>query len=161
VQIELARIVAARPHAVFATVADVETWPQILRSVRSVELLTPGSIRVGTRLREQRVMFGRETTEEVEVIEIERTRRLRLAGEDLNIRYELDHVIDALAAGGSRLMLIFRIRPEDETDRAVVPFVAPFAQITLRDELEQDLADLAAAARARSVAAHVRETRQD
>src|SRR5258707_876568 len=78
VQIELARIVAAHPRAVFATVADVETWPRILRSVKSVELLTPGSLRVGTRLREQRVMFGRETTEEMEVIEIERTRRLRL-----------------------------------------------------------------------------------
>jgi hypothetical protein len=79
VQIELARTVAARPQAVFATVADVETWPRILRSVRSVELLTPGSLRVGTRLCQQRVMFGRETTEEMEVIKIERTRRLRLA----------------------------------------------------------------------------------
>jgi uncharacterized membrane protein len=43
--------VAAAPSAVFATYADVERWPSWTSSVTSVELLTPGPLRVGSRAR--------------------------------------------------------------------------------------------------------------
>ena len=39
-QIELHKIVAAKPQAVFRTIADIVNWPQIIRSVAAVELLT-------------------------------------------------------------------------------------------------------------------------
>jgi hypothetical protein len=142
-QIALARTVAARPPVVFATVADIVNWPNIIGSVISVELLTPGPLRAGMRLREQRILFGRETTEELEIAEIERPRRLRLLAENRDMSYEWDHIIDALGPG-SRLSLIFRTRPGTPAGRAMQPFIAPFMEITLRDELEQDLADLAA-----------------
>jgi hypothetical protein len=147
-QINLARTVAAHPLAVFATVADIVNWPMIIRSVISVELLTPGTIRAGTQLRERRIMFGLDTTEELEVIDIQRPHRLRLAAGNRDIRYELDHVIDALFEAGARLTLIFRTRPVSEVGQAATPFITPFMEIKLRDELEQDLADLAAAVRA-------------
>jgi len=50
----------------------------MIGSIKWLELLTPGPIRVGTRIRAQRAMFGRDTTEELEIVEIERPRRLRL-----------------------------------------------------------------------------------
>ena len=93
-QLALARTVAARPLTAFKTVADIVEWPQIIRSIRSVELLTPGPIRAGTRLREQRIMFGHETIEEIRIAEIERPRRLRLVAENREINYELDHLIE-------------------------------------------------------------------
>jgi hypothetical protein len=68
-----------------------------------------------------------------------------MIGESRGVRYERDHVIDALHEG-SRLMLIFRIRPDSEQARAAQDFFTPLMQITLRDELERDLFDLAAAA---------------
>lgn len=149
-QIDVTRIVAARPPVVFATMADVADWPRIIGSVIAVELLTPGPIRVGTRLRERRIRFGHETTEELEVADFEEPRRIRLVGDHHDFHYELDHVIDALAAGGSRLMLIFRSKAGSEAGRAIQPLIAPFADIELRDELERDLADLAAAVAAKS-----------
>jgi hypothetical protein len=144
-QIELHKIVAVRPPAVFKTVVDIMDWPQIIRSVTTVELLTPGRVRVGTRLRLSRIMYGHETTEELEVEAFERPRRLRLFGENRGMRYERDHVIDALHVG-SRLTLIFRNRPQTELAGAAQDFITPFMQINLRDELERDLVDLAAAA---------------
>jgi hypothetical protein len=42
--------------------------------------------------------------------------------------------------------MIFRSRPETPTGRGLQDFVAPFIEIKLRDDLEQDLSDLAAAA---------------
>jgi hypothetical protein len=40
-------------------------------------------------------------------------------------------------------MLIFRSRPESPAGQGYYPFVTPLLEITLRDELERDLADLA------------------
>jgi hypothetical protein len=145
-QIELAKRVAARPQKVFETVVDAVHWPQIMRSVIAVEVLTGGPLRVGTRLREIHVMFGQQTTEELQVMELERPRRLRLAGQNHGLHYERDHIIDALDVG-SRLMLIFRTKPQtqSQTGRALMDFITPYMEVNLRDELERDLADLAAA----------------
>jgi hypothetical protein len=145
VQIELHRTVAARPPAVFKTVADIMDWPQIIGSVTAIELLTRGRIRVGTRVRVTRIMFGHETIEELQVETFERPRRLRLLGESRGMHYERDHVIDSLHTG-SRLTLIFRNGPEAEPARAAQALISPFMQINLRDELERDLVDLATAA---------------
>jgi hypothetical protein len=155
-QIALARTVAARPLMAFETVADIVEWPQIIRSIRSVELLTPGPVRAGTRLREQRIMFGHETTEEMRIAEIERPRRLRLVAENREINYEL---FDSLGIG-SRLMLVFRSRSGTSTGRALLSVISPFMEIKLRDELEQDLADLAAAISAKSAAGRLRDRRR-
>jgi hypothetical protein len=149
VQITVSRNSAARAPDAFAVVTDIANWPEVISSINDVELLTPGPLRAGTRLRIQRVMFGHETTEEMEVIEIERPRRLRLAGQSRNLHYERDHIIDAMQ-GGSRLTLIFRPKPSDQASRALVPFMTPFMEVNLRDELEQDLVDLAAAITAKS-----------
>jgi hypothetical protein len=146
-QIEVARTVAPRAVIVFATVADIVDWPLLIRSVRAIDLLTPLPSRVGTRQRQIRVMMGHEAVDELEVTTFERPRRLRLAGQLFGLPYELDHVIDALAVG-SRLMMIFRKR--SATGRELQDFIAPFMEIKLRDELEQDLNDLAAAAASRT-----------
>lgn len=84
-QIALARTVAARPLTAFRTVADIVEWPQIIRSIRSVELLTPGPVGAGTRLRQRRIIFGHETMQEMRIAEIERPRRLRLVAENREI----------------------------------------------------------------------------
>jgi hypothetical protein len=144
-QIELHKTVAARPTAVFKTVADFMDWPQIVGSVTAVELLTRGRVGVGTRVRLGRIMYGHQMIEELEVETFERPRRLRLVGENHGMHYERDHVIDALHVG-SRLMLIFRNRPGTGPARATQDFITPFMQINLRDELERDLVDLATAA---------------
>jgi len=66
-QIELHRTVAAKPQAVFRTIADIVNWPQIIRSVAAVELLTHGRVRVGTRVRLHRIICGHQMIEELEV----------------------------------------------------------------------------------------------
>jgi Polyketide cyclase / dehydrase and lipid transport len=144
-QIELHKSVAARPAVVFKTVADIMDWPRIIRSVVGVELLSTGRVRAGTRIRVNRIMYGHEMVEGLEIETFERPRRLRLVGESRGMHYERDHLIDALHVG-SRLSLIFRNRPETSSDRAAQDFFTPLMQINLRDELERDLADLAAAA---------------
>ena len=156
-QIELHKTVAAKPQAVFRTIADIVNWPQIIRSVAAVELLTHGRVRVGTRVRLNRIIYGHQMIEELEVETFECPRRLRLVGESRGMHYERDHVIDRLQIG-SRLMFIFRSRAGTEPARAAQDFIAPFMQINLRDELERDFVDFAAAASELASRPHVTST---
>lgn len=144
-QIEVVRTVAAPPRAVFSAVSDIANWPRIFRTVHEVEVLTSGPIRVGTRLRESCVMLGHEATVTMEVATLEPPHRLRLTAENRGMHWERDYLIDALELG-SRITLIFRTRPENAVGRTFQPLMSPFMQIKLRDELEQDLADLTTAA---------------
>src|SRR4051812_19561284 len=82
---------APRAPEAFPVVTDIANWPKVISSINDVELLAPGPLRTGTRLHIRRVMFGHETTEEMEVVEIEPTRRLRLAGQSRDLQYERDH----------------------------------------------------------------------
>jgi len=43
------------------------------------------------------------------------------------------------------MMLIFRSSPATAAGRGLQPLMSPFMSVTLRDELEQDLSDLATA----------------
>src|SRR5688572_6831345 len=98
---ELSRTVSARPQTVFNTVADIMDWPRIIEGVRSVELLTSGPIRVGTKLRLTRVLFGDAMTSEVDVAALDPPRRLRLLAQGGEVPYELDHQIDAVYMVGT------------------------------------------------------------
>ena len=118
-QIELTKILAADPSAAFAVVADVGRWPQIVRSMRkrrSPHL--PGPLRAGSRLGVDRVLFGRDGAHDLEVATIEPPHRLCFLVSHPDLHYELDHLIDAVHGGGSRLALIFRTRPATAAGRA-------------------------------------------
>jgi hypothetical protein len=90
-------------------------------------------------------MFGAEVTQEVEIATIERPHRLRLLVDHPDLHYELDHLVDAVYGGSCRMMLIFRSSPATAAGRGLQPLMSPFMGVTLRDELEQDLSDLATA----------------
>jgi hypothetical protein len=81
----------------------------------------------------------------LEVATFERPHRLCLLADHPDLHYELDHLLDAVYGGGCRMMLIFRSRPATPAGRALQPLMSPFVEITLRDELEQDLSDLVTA----------------
>jgi hypothetical protein len=148
-QTDVTRNIAARPPAIFAVVSDIAHWPQIFGAVRNIEPLTDGPVREGTRLRENRIMFGHEATEEMEVATFKPPHEFGLTLDNRGMHWEREFIIDALASGGSRVMLVFRSRPEGGVGRTMQPLMRPFMQIVLRDEMERDLADLAAAVSSR------------
>jgi hypothetical protein len=65
------------------------------------------------------------------------------------MHWERDYVTDALAGGGSRVTLIFPSRPEGGVGHIMQPLMTPVMQSVLRDELEQQRADIAAAVSSR------------
>ena len=108
-QFTLTKRIAAPPAAVFAVVADVERLPSRIPEIKSVELLTPGPVGVGTKIKETRVMFGKEASETFEVVEFDPGRRLTLVAVSCGAEYRCEHrfVPDA---GGTVLELAIRTR---------------------------------------------------
>jgi carbon monoxide dehydrogenase subunit G len=70
--------IAAPPEAVFADVVDPEAMTRWMPAVVSVEPLTEGPLRVGSRFRETRTMFGKAASEVFEVTHLEAPSRLDL-----------------------------------------------------------------------------------
>jgi carbon monoxide dehydrogenase subunit G len=148
-KLEVATNIAAPPDTVFALLTDVARWPQTIRGVEAVEFLTGGGpVRIGTRFRETRTMFGRKATEEMTVAEIA-PHRLVLTAENHGTRYVATHTIEP-AVGGSRLVLGFEGVPVSLIARMFGVIGVLFAG-ALRHQLEADLADLKAAAELRAL----------
>lgn len=73
--IHLNTTINAAPEAIWEVVTDVAHAAEILRSVKSAELLTEGEYAVGTTWREERTFFGHHGTEELQVTECDAPRR--------------------------------------------------------------------------------------
>jgi len=142
-RLEAAVEIAAPPDVVFAQVADIERWPQTVRAIEDIELITAGPVRVGTRFRETRTMFGRKAAEEMTVAEFDPPRRFVLTAENHGTRYVATHAVEPVA-DGSRLVLAFEGVPVTLAARLFSVIGSLFTG-ALRRQLNADLADLKAA----------------
>ena len=98
------------PSAVFAELTALERYPQwlIATGVTGVELLDPGPLAIGTRVRIAQAVAGRATTLEGQVTALEPDRRLAIQGRD---REGIKVGIDAsVAADGPSTLLRWTLR---------------------------------------------------
>jgi uncharacterized protein YndB with AHSA1/START domain len=143
-QITVETLIRAPREKVFARAMEVERWPESVKAINKIELLTPGPVRVGTRFRETRIMFGREASEEMTFSEITPPERIVLTAESHGMRYRTEHLF--LDEGGNtRLRLTFGGKPVTLAARLLTPLAALMAG-KIRALLESDLADVKRAA---------------
>jgi uncharacterized protein YndB with AHSA1/START domain len=138
--------VAAPVNRVFAVFTDLEHAPGRVKNIKAIELLTPGSFRLGTRWRETRELLGRLDSAEMQVTAYE-----------LNRAYTITH-----HKAGARIETAFRFTPADDGTDVSVEFqmtgqglppgmLAPVGWAIdgkVRDVLAEDLSDLRTAAEA-------------
>ena len=156
-QVSVDTIVDAPPDVVFQAAADIAGWPAFISGIQSVELLTPGPIAVGTRLRETRVMFGRSATEEMTIAELAPPQRFVLTAFNHGTAYRAEHRFEPMGRQ-TRLILVFEGRPVRLLARLFTPLGWLFAG-TLRRQLAADLADLKGEAERRAGAIPVQPER--
>lgn len=142
--ISATRRIAAAPERVFDAIADIPTAGRRLRSVTKVEMLTDPPVRVGTRWRETRTMFGRAATEEMTVAVLDRPYRLVFTSRNHGTDYQMTYLL-AADDGGTRLEAQFGATPANLVSR-ILAFIARPLTRRLVGMLEADLADIAAAA---------------
>ncbi len=69
--------IAAPKEKVFEVFSDLEGLAKNVTAITKMETLTEGEIGVGTRFKETRVMFGSESSEEMEIVEFVPNERIK------------------------------------------------------------------------------------
>ena len=171
-EITLSRIIEAPPARVWQVLTDLDHAAETLSGVLRVEVLTDGPYALGTRWRETRKMFGREASEELWVADNDPLRRTQVRASSGGVDYvteppsqtghpelpsqaghteppsQAGHTEHPSQAGHTELTIRFGAEmsaPTTVQKVAMKAFTGLAARATTK-ALEQDLADIAAAA---------------
>lgn len=142
--------IAAAPEVVFATLTDLPNFPTFIPRIRSVEILDSGPLRNGTRFCETRIMFGRESTEEMTFAVFDPPRRFVLTAENHGARHVATNEVTSLNHG-SRVTLTFEVVPVTFAAR-LFSFLSLIMAGNVRKHLADDLAAVKAEAERRAKA---------
>lgn len=81
-RIMVCRIIQSQPEVVFRTVADIRQFSKAVPGIIRHEFLSGIPYGMGARFSQTRVMNGKETTTELEVVEFIENSRIRLIADD-------------------------------------------------------------------------------
>jgi carbon monoxide dehydrogenase subunit G len=136
--------IAAPPPRVFAALIDLSGWPRLIPAIRSVEILDPGPVAVGTRFRENRIMHGRPASQVMTIAEIVHDRCLVVTAQTHGVAYRMTHAITPAGETSSSLTLDLAGSPLNWRARLLMP-IARLMQRRLQNELAADFAAMRAA----------------
>jgi carbon monoxide dehydrogenase subunit G len=105
--------IAATPEVVFNAASDFAAAPTRIPGITKVEMITSGPTRLGTKFRESRMMFGKEATETMEVIDFR-------PGHSYTLRAD---------SGGCEYKTIVSVQPLSTSNRSS-PSTAPGTEVT-------------------------------
>jgi len=154
-RVTVTRVIPAPLDAVWSVFADIADRPAWLSEVESVEMLTPGEPRPGTRWRETRVdATGARVAEELMVTDIEPDRSMTLTlageGEASHLVYEFVPIEVGELRGGTSVTATVESRPHGLANLLITFFLGEIAARSAEGHLREELDELAAAAVARS-----------
>lgn len=134
----------APAEAVFAAASDFASAPQRISGIKKMEMLTEGPVGQGTRFRETRVMFGKEATETMQVLDFQPGRSYTLGASSCGCEYRT--VVSVRPNGsGSEVTMDFTGRPLTFGAKVMAGLMGWMLKGTCAKLMKQDLADLKAA----------------
>jgi carbon monoxide dehydrogenase subunit G len=139
-EVKLVKHVQAPPDKVFRIASDFAEAAERIEGIQRVELLTPGPVRLGTRFRETRLMFGREATEEMEVTAFDPPHSYTLGCESHGCRYAAEFRFTA-SGTGTEVAMEFKATPLTFLAKAMAVAMAPMIR-QVADVCAKDLDDL-------------------
>jgi uncharacterized protein YndB with AHSA1/START domain len=136
-KVELTIEIARAPEEVFGYLTDVEQLPRWQKSLR--EARADGPFQLGTRIIEQRSLFGHKGETELEVTAFEPARRLTLETLRGPVKLEVDHRLEPDNDGGTSLRVTATGRP-----KGALRLAGPAVEAGARQELKRDFERLKA-----------------
>lgn len=143
-QITLEKQVRAPIQRVFAVATNLRDAPKNIPAITKMEVLTEGPVRLGTRFRETRKMFGREATEEMEITAFDPPRSMSVGCESHGCRYRSGFRFDQ-RDGGTHVEMTFAAEPLTFGAKVMSVLMRPMMK-KLMAEVAKDLDAIAAAA---------------
>lgn len=107
----MTRHVNAPVERTFEVFTDLRGSPDRIPEIVSLEVLGEGEIGVGTRFRETRKMYGRNSTEEMEITSFEPGSSYAVECESCGAHFRTEFRFAPSAEGGTDVVLDMEIRP--------------------------------------------------
>ena len=140
--VTVATVIGAPVARVFDVFTDVERGAERVTNIQKIEMLTIGSLRLGSRWLETRAVLGRQDTVEMEVTAFEQNRTYTIthykAGARIDAVFTFDSVKDQ-----TRVQIEFILESHGLPPGALAPVRWALAS-KVRDVIGQDLEDLKA-----------------
>lgn len=144
----VSREVGASPERVWEVVTDLRGAADRISAISQIEIVNGSDeFGVGTTWRETRQMFGRETTEVMEVTAVDPGRSYTVESDGRGAHYRSVITVEP-HNGHTNLSMTFGGEPQGALGKVMAATVGRLFTGATRKALEQDLADIAAAAEA-------------
>jgi carbon monoxide dehydrogenase subunit G len=132
--------IEAPPEVVFEVASDFRNAAANISNIEALEVLDDGLIRVGTRFRETRIMFGKESSEEMEITGFDPPRSYTVEGESCggHFRFEYRFVGDI---AGTNVRVEVETRPISLFAKLMTP-LSSLMIVTMKKCIAADLNDL-------------------
>ncbi|WP_062287665.1 SRPBCC family protein [Demequina phytophila] len=147
------REIAATVERVWDIITDLDYAAEVIPAIVSLERLEGEGYEVGVRWRETRKMWGREETEEMEVVASEPPRSTSIHAESRGTEYLTVYTLEPTEAGTLLVCDFSAETPNPGPAQRIGWFVFGKAGMrATRKALDQDLAHIAEAAEGRTAA---------
>jgi uncharacterized membrane protein len=138
--VTVATVIGAPIAQVFGVFTDVEHSAERVTNIQKIEMLTIGSLRLGSRWLETRAVLGRQDTVEMEVTAFEQNRTYTITHHKAGARIDAVFTFDTVKAQ-TRVQIEFILESHGLPPGALAPVRWAMAS-TVRDVIGQDLEDL-------------------
>ena len=132
--------IAAPLDRVFQTFTDLERGPAHVSGIKKLEMITPGSVHVGTRWLETREVVGRLDTAEMEITAFELNRMYTITHHKAGVRINTTFWFESLR-DGTKVTVEFDLDPAGLPPGLLAPLGWAIAG-KVEKVLNHDLADL-------------------
>ena len=132
--------IAAPTAEVFHCLTDVHNWSETVSGITNVEVLTDGPIGKGTRFKETRIMFKKEATEEMEIVDWQEGKSYTIECESCGARYRSRFDV-APQGDGSDVTMTMETQPLSFMAKLMAP-LGKLMEGTMRKCIEKDLDDV-------------------
>lgn len=133
--------IQATQESVFTMASDIPNFSNNISGIIKVEQLTDGPVKVGTRWRETRIMFGKEATEEMEFVKIDPPNSYEVRAESHGSRYTTIFQFEKVGAG-TKMTVSFSAEAQSLLAKIMSVIMGPFMKGSLAKLLLQDLKDI-------------------
>jgi uncharacterized protein YndB with AHSA1/START domain len=150
-ELTVSTVADAPVDVVWSVLTDLDAAPSTLRGVSRVERLSGDGYAVGTRWRETRKVLGREESQTMEVTGVEPPHRTVVEAHSGGVHYRTVFTLEPHERG-TRIELCFGATHPDPTllHRLTAAAFGRVGIVLTRKLLQQDLVDIAEAARERA-----------
>lgn len=147
----LEETVAAPVNTVFQVFTDLHHAADHVEAIQSLEVLGHGPVGKGTRFRETRVMFGKESTEEMEITAFSAPNVYLVEAMSCGAHFATEYRFDARGPSETQVTMTMNSRPVTLMAKLMTPmgFLMKGAMVKM---LEKDHAELRAVCEARGAA---------